>query len=239
MTWKSILTAASMASAPVVSALLAAAFFVPAPPAHAEDIPAELRDAVADLLPDGHGGAREGSAGGESWNVALGEMNAAAPAEAIVVLMRPERPVEIRFLGAKASGDVVKKKVKLDRPTASASVSFEMFREGHTLAHVDGSEGGQVLLSWNGEKLDTVWKKGPGKGGARHWFETEDLDGDGVREVVTYMQRELDVFLDEDDLEDSSAGVGNAAVDAVSVLRWHDGRWKESKELRAGLHSSP
>ena len=103
------------------------------------------------------------------------------------------------------------------------------------LAHVDGGEAGQVLLHWNGKDLKTVWKVGKSAGDDRHWFVLEDLDGDAVREVVAFVQRELDIFFDEDELEEETAGGGAAETDAVAVFRWNGKDWKKDKELLQGL----
>jgi hypothetical protein len=116
------------------------------------------------------------------------------------------------------------------------AVSFEPFMEGRALAHVNAGEAGQALLDWNGDKLDTVWDVGRTGEGERRWFTVEDLDRDGVGEVIVYYQRVLDVFfVDEDDLEGTTPGGDTARVDVVAVYRWNDGEWKKDRELLESL----
>ena len=99
---------------------------------------------------------------------------------------------------------------------------------------MDAGAAGQALLEWNGKKLARVWEVGKTTDDESHWFEVEDLDGDGVSEVIVYLRRELDVFYVDEDALDQGSGSDPSAidqVDAVGVYRYEKGRWKKSKQL--------
>jgi hypothetical protein len=104
---------------------------------------------------------------------------------------------------------------------------------------VDGREAGQLLLAWSGEKLRKVWEAGRARGAETFWFELEDLDQDGVAEVIGYRQRALDVYRDEEFREESGGGegrtMGSGQVDPQVVRRLVDGRWKKDPDLLKAL----
>jgi hypothetical protein len=83
-----------------------------------------------------------------------------------------------------------------------------------------------------------VWSAGQPRSGERHWFDVEDLDADGVGEVVAFFRGELDVFYAEEAVDETSGGASGDAstdVDAVAVFRLSDGKWKKDDALLEGL----
>ena len=209
--------------------------------ATAAELPEELAQACRAALPDAMAksaapGATSGSGVWGRWRIESGQMDGAGSPEAFLVILPAGRPGEVLFLAEREGKDPVRKKVSLKGgPVVRASVAFHPFAEGRALAHVDADDSGQALLHWNGDKLDTIWKVGRVRDDERHWFNLDDLDADGVSEVIVFFRRELDVFTNEDEL----AGEGGAddrtqsrgQIDAVAVHRWHDGRWKKSKDM--------
>ncbi|MHC4925697.1 MAG: hypothetical protein ACYTG4_16760 [Planctomycetota bacterium] len=204
------------------------------------ELPAALAAACRERVPEGLLAGADAGLSGESdagrWFVAADEMDGVGPAEAVLVVLESGRPGVVRFIAQEGNGKITDKKLKLKAgPLSGASVSFASFGKGRRLAHVDGGNAGQVLLHWNGDKLSTVWEVGRASGDEHHWFEMEDLDGDGTGEVVCYIRRTLDIFLDDDDLDGGSGGAGRETVDVVAVQRYEDGRWKKSRDLLEGL----
>ncbi len=159
-----------------------------------------------------------------------GEMDGAPPEE-VIVLGGREHPAT--FL-AEAGGKIFRKGVKL-AGRAPITVAFHPFTKDRSLVQVSGGEsGGSVLLSWNGKKLDTVWESGKARPGESRWFEIDDLDDDGISEVVTYQRAELDVAGD-DEIGETSTGSSSESLGPTSVLRWTDGRWREDSKLFESL----
>lgn len=197
-----------------------------------EELPKELSGAL-----DSGAAPRRSWSGPEGrWTVEPADLNGDGVEEAFLVALPAGHGGEVTFLYHKdgtASGEWETKRVKLGGgPVTEAAVRVTPVGEGRSLAHVDGGEGGQALLAWHDGKLDTVWKVGRSREGERRWFVLEDLDGNGVDEVVEYFQRELDVFFaDEDDLEDGAAGGATSQVDAVAVYRLDGGSWKKDRDL--------
>ena len=76
-------------------------------------------------------------------------------------------------------------------PLTRATVAFLEFAPDQAVAHVDGGPSGQVILSWDGKKLHEVSKIGKVRDDERHWFVVEDLDGDGVSEIIRYFGRDI------------------------------------------------
>lgn len=204
------------------------------------ELPAELEAAWRAELPDemaeaAEPGALSGSGAWGRWTVSTGQMDGAGAPEVVLVVLPAGRPGKVRFLAEREGKDPEKKTVKLKGPPLThATVAFLEFADGQAVAHVDGGPSGQVILSWDGKKLREISKIGKVRDDERHWFVVEDLDGDGVSEIIRYFRRELDVYTNEDEL----AGEGGAAaerqgkaIDAVAVWRRDDGKWKKDKAL--------
>jgi hypothetical protein len=198
---------------------------------------AELPDEMVEAAEPG---ATSGSAAWGRWSLEAGQMDGQGSPEAVLIILPAGRPGKIFFFAEREGKKPEKKKVKLKgSPVVHASVAFHEFTEGRAIAHVDGGESGQIILHWTGQKLEEVWKIGRVRDDERHWFNLDDLDGDGISEVIRFFRRELDVFTNEDEL----AGEGGAAdrrqsggqIDAVAVYRWHDGKWKGDKALLESL----
>jgi hypothetical protein len=193
-----------------------------------DELPEEMAEAAEDA-------ATSGSSAAGRWFVATGEMDGSGSPEAILVVLPTGRPGQVRFFAEREGKSPEEKTVKLKgAPLVHASINFHEFTEGRALAHVDGGESGQAILGWNGKKLEEIWKIGKTRDDERHWFDVEDLNGDGVSEVVRFFRRELDVYTNEDDLGDEGGAadrrMGNA-TDAVAVYRWSDGKWKKDGAL--------
>jgi hypothetical protein len=217
-------------------------------PEEAISVPADLPEALVEAcrseLPDDlvelaspESLRAQGPAG--KWFIASGQMDGAGSEEAILVVLPRNRPGTITFFAEREDRRLVRKKISLkDEAVTRASVSFPGYRPGHSLAHVDAGDGGQVLLCWTGRKLVDVWKVGRPSGQELSWFELEDLDGDEIAEVISYVRREVDVYADEEIRE--SGGVDDRSsssdhVTAVAVHRLANGKWKKDKKLLEGL----
>ncbi|HMB71274.1 MAG TPA: hypothetical protein VKU85_18330 [bacterium] len=227
-----------------VAALVAlAALSAGTSPVRGEEPPvdAALWKACVDEMPKSLAQAETGApryrAEGEAgrWSVHLHDLDGDGVEEAVLIALPEGRSGEVTFLYRKdgAAGEWDSKRVKLDGgPVTDASLNVQSVGNGQSLAWVNAGSGGQSLLYWTGEKLETVWKTGRPREGERRWFVLEDLDENGVDEVVEYFQRELDVFFaDEDDLTDGTAGNNTTRVDAVAVYRLDDGKWKKDRDL--------
>lgn len=215
----------------------------------AADAPdASLYRACVDKLPkelaeveSAQGGPRaSGSGPAGRWSVTTADLNGDGTEEAFLIALPADHAGEVTFLYRKdgaPDGDWGTKKVKLEGGgVVDASVDVTPIGDGRSLADVQGGDAGQALLAWNGRKLDTVWKAGRPGEGERRWFVLEDLDENGVDEVVEYFQRELDVnFADEDDLEVGGAGGTTTRVDAVAVYRLEGDDWKKDRDLLESL----
>ena len=141
-------------------------------------------------------------------------------------------------MGAREGKSPLEKKISFKGSKfTQASVAFPVFREGASLAHVKAGDGGTVLLYWDGKKLSTIWKVGKPSQDESRWIELEDLDADGVAEVIVYHRRALDVYTDEDELDFGGGGseAASGKVDAVEVYRLRSGSWKKDKDLLENL----
>ncbi|MGH2570280.1 MAG: hypothetical protein ACRDGR_03590 [bacterium] len=210
----------------------------------AADVPEELaaralRELPAEMSAAAGPGATSGSGASGRWSISAEQMDGAGAPEAILVVLPAGQPGRICFLAERAGEEPERRDVKLKGgPITSASVVFHPFAEGKAIAFIDGGTSGQALVGWNGEKLEEIWKIGKVRDDERHWFHVEDVDGDGVSEVVRFFRRELDVYTTEDEL----AGEGGAAdrmmagqVDAAAVYRWDGAKWREDRALLDGL----
>jgi hypothetical protein len=182
---------------------------------------------LAGAAPD----ALEGDGAAGSWRISCGQMDGAGAAEAWLVSLPAGRSGSVEFLAS--DGDrITRQSLKLrGGPVSRATVRFLPYGEDRSLAHVDGGSGGQVLVHWDGSKLNTVWKVGKVRDRERHWFDVEDVDGDGIAEVMAYFRRELDVFFAEDEVDEPSAGARTDTVDLVAVYRLDGGKWKKDSSL--------
>jgi len=218
----------------IVATLAAAASTGEAPSGIAPDLLAACREAVpSEVLGDAAAGALRGAGEAGEWWVEAGDLDGDGSAEAFLAVLPTGRSGEVRFFARKKGGGIVEKRIKLAGGALTAvSIRFEPFAPGRSLAHVDGRLAGQVLLDWNGEKLETVWKVGKTRPGERYWFTLEDLDGDGVSEVSTYFQRELDVqYTDEEDPGVPGVAANTERIDLTAVYRWSEGRWRKDDRL--------
>jgi hypothetical protein len=198
-----------------------------------------LRELPKEMAAAAEPGATSGSGASGRWWIAAEQMDGAGAPEAILVILPAGQSGTICFLAEREGAEPEKRDVKLKGPPiTSASVAFLAFAEGKAVAYVDGGASGQALVGWNGEKLEEIWKIGKIRDDERHWLHVEDVNDDGVAEVVRYFRRELDVYTTEDEL----AGEGGAAdrlmagqVDAVAVYRWDGTKWREDRALLDGL----
>jgi hypothetical protein len=185
-------------------------------------------------------GATSGSGPAGEWRIEAIDLDGDRAAEAFLVVEPADGGGHVRFLARSGDGDgVISEKVKVDGGVeAAVSIRAEAFAEGRALAHVGGAGAGQVLLHWDGRRLATVWNAAAPRTGERHWFDVEDLDGDGTGEVVAYFHRALDEFFAEEQIDETSAGDTSdtsSSVDAVAVFRLDGGKWKKDGELLEGL----
>jgi hypothetical protein len=207
------------------------------------EVPAEVAAACFAALPHemAEGAAPEARAGtgpaGE-WRIEALELNGDGAAEAFLVVRPASGGGEVRFV-ARRGEEVVGERVKLDGGApAAVTIRAQPFAEGRALAHVDGAGSGQALLHWDGKKLATVWSAAAPRSGERHWFDVEDLNGDGTGEVVAYFHRALDEFFAEEQIDETSAGDTSdtsSQVDAVAVFRFDGGKWKKDSALLESL----
>jgi hypothetical protein len=197
---------------------------------------AALRELPAEMAAAAEPGATSGSGAFGRWSISAAQMDGAGAPEAILVVLPAAHPGTICFFAAREAADPQKKTLKLKGPPITwASVTFHEFAKEQAIAHVDGGTSGQVLVGWNGEKLEEIWKIGKIREDEHHGVNVEDLDGDGVSEVVRYFRRELDVYTNEDELA-GEGGAGDRAqaggqVDPVAVYRWDGSKWKEDRAL--------
>jgi hypothetical protein len=211
--------------------------------AGAAELPAEVAAACLAALPRAMAeglaaGATSGSGPAGEWRIEAVDLDGDGAAEAFLVVEPAEGAGEVRFL-ARRGDEVATEKVKVDGGVAGAvSIRAEAFAEGRAFAHVEGAGSGQVLLHWDGRKLATVWSAAAPRTGERHWFDVEDLNGDGTGEVVAYFHRALDEFFAEEQIDETSAGDTSdtsSSVDAVAVFRFDGGKWKKDADLLEGL----
>ena len=210
-----------------------------APPAAADFISPPLRAAVRDELPRdlaevaGDAPLFSGPAG--TFQVFPANLDGTEPVECVLTWQAPGRPARIVFFGL--SGDkLVRKEVKLPggAPESLPDVNVPLYSETARLALVKHPDTGSVLLAWNGKSVEQVWDSGKPRKGETVWFQLDDLDGDGIREIVTYQKLLLDIALD-DELGEAGAGAATEQVGPTEVLRYEDGKWKQDKKLLDGL----
>ncbi len=212
-----------------------------------EGLPAEVAEACLAELPsemaeDVEPGALRGDGPAGSWQVYPGEMDGAEPLEAVLVVLPKERRGEVHFFAQRENGRLLHKKISLKGGVLTfATVNYEVYAPGKALLHLQGGEAGQVLCWWNGRKLAKVWGVGKQREQERHWFELDDLDDDGIFEVITYVRRETDVFRDDEFLDAAAGGhdqtLSADQVDALAVYHLEDGSWRKSRELLEDLRS--
>ncbi len=228
-----------------VSGALAACLTLAASGALA-DLSPEVLEACRSELPDklaeaAEPGAVSGRGDGGEWSVTSAQMDGSGGEEAILVLIRAGRGAKAWFVAERDGKDPTRKKISLKGPPAPRiSVAFPPFADGTALAHVDGGEGGQVLLHWHDGKLKEIWKVGRTAADEDYWFEIEDLDADGVPEVIVFFRRELDIYTDDEVISESSGAddqtMSSGKIDAMAVHRWNGSKWKKDKQLLESLH---
>ncbi len=213
-----------------------------APAAFAVGPGGDVRTACLDRLPEevraaSPADALEGQGSFGRWWITAGEMDGAGAAEAVLVWLPAGKKGKVHFVAPRPDDQPKVKEIKLKgAPLADASVSFVEYGAGRSLLHVNGGESGQALLSWDGNNLRDVWKVGKTRPDETRWFELEDLDADGAREVIVYVRRDLGAMDEDLDLGESGADQRiTEQVDPVAVYRLDDGRWKRSGDLLESL----
>ncbi len=207
--------------------------------ARADLIPPALRQAIKAELPGGIPEiAREAplySGPGGEYRVYPLELDGAEPAECVLTFQEPGKPARAVFLGL-AGGKAVR--CAVDLPGGDAVhppvVTQVAFSDAQALVVVKDPQAGSVLLGWDGKSASAVWDSGKPRKGETRWYELDDLDEDGVREIVTYQKSVLDVALD-DDFGEMAGGGSTEIVEPVAVLRLDGGKWKKEPELLEGL----
>jgi hypothetical protein len=193
------------------------------------ELPREMAEAVEP-------GATSGEGPPGRWSISAAQMDGAGAPEAVLVVLPSGQPGSIFFLAEREGKEPEKRALKLKGPPIGwASATFHEFTQGRAVAHVDAGTSGQLLLGWNGEKLEEIWKIGKIRDDERHWLIVEDLDGDDVAEIARYFRRELDVYTNEDELSGTGGGAADRAdarhTDAVAVYRWDGAKWREDRAL--------
>lgn len=223
---------------PLAAVVFAAAASIPGP-ARADSLPPALREAVKGELPAGIPEvAREApmfsGAGGE-YRIYDGDLDGAPPVECLLTFREPGKPARAVLLGLDG-GKVVRLAVKLPGGDAQEPpmVMLVPFTEGRSLVLVKDPKAGSVLLAWDGKGAETVWDSGKPRPGQTRWYELDDLDEDGVREIVTYQKSVVDAVMD-DELDEPGAGAASEIVEPIAVMRFQDGRWKKAEDLLEGL----
>lgn len=223
---------------PTMALALACAVATPRPAA-ADLVPPALRDAVKAELPGGIPEiARDApiySGPGGEYRVHPVELDGAEPTECVLTFQESGKPARAVFLGL-AGGKVVRTAVDLPggdpaRPPVVATVAFS---DTLSLVSVKDSKAGGVLVAWDGQAAEIVWDSGKPKKGEFRWYELDDLDEDGVREIVTYQKSVLDIALD-DELGERGGGGTSEIVEPIAVLRRDGGKWKKEPKLLDGL----
>ncbi len=209
------------------------------------DLPADVLASCRSELPDemdeaAEAAARNGRSQAGEWRVESAQMDGTGGEEAILVVIRSGRGAKAWFVAEREGDDPKRKKVSLKGPPAPRiRVAFPPFTDGTALAHVDAAEGGQVLLHWHDGKLHEIWKIGRTASDEIYWFQLEDLDADGVPEVLVFFRRELDVYTDDEVISESGGvddqTLSSAKTDALAVYRWDDGKWKKDEQLLGSL----
>lgn len=223
----------------VVAALAVACAALAPDVAGADSVPPAVREAIKAELPGGIPDvAREAplySGPGGEYRVYPLELDGAEPAECVLTFQEPGKPARAVFLGV-AGGKVTRFAVDLPGGDAERSpvVTQVAFSDTQALVVVKDSKSGSVLVGWDGKSASTVWDSGKPRKGETRWYELDDLDEDGVREIVTYQKSVLDVALD-DDFGETAGGGSTEIVEPVAVLRLDGGKWKKEPKLLEGL----
>ena len=219
--------------------LMAVVLLLGLPPgAGSAEIPEPLRSAVRAELPaalaEAAGAASSGDGPGGRFELLQGEMDGTAPEEGVVVIHEAGKRPRVVFFGA-AGEEVVRKTVKLPGAAAEISAAFLPFAEGRSLVHVQGGRGGAVLLAWDGRGMDVVWSSGKPREDESRWFELDDLDGDGTREIVAYQKLLIDVAPD-DEMGEAVSGSSVEEARPTGVLRWDGSKWRKDEKLLGEMH---
>ena len=208
-------------------------------PAAADFISPELRAAVRAELPrdlaEVAGDAPQFSGPAGNFQVFPTDLDGTEPVECVVAYQSPGKPARIVFLGL-AGDKLVRKEVKLPggAPETLPDVNVPLYSGTGRLALVKHPDAGSVLLAWDGKGVEPVWDSGKPRKGETLWFQLDDLDQDGIREIVTYQKLLLDIALD-DELGEAGAGAATERVGPIQVLRLENGTWKQDKKLLDGL----
>ncbi len=207
--------------------------------AGADSLPPALRDAVKAELPGGIPEvAREAplySGPGGEYRIYPVELDGVEPTECVLTFQEAGKPARAVFFGL-AGDKVARSAVDLPGGDAERSpvVSVVMFSDTGGLAAVKDAKAGSVLVAWDGKSTSIVWDSGRPRKGETRWYELDDLDEDGVREIVTYQKSVLDAAPD-DDLGETAGGGSTEIVEPVSVVRLDGGKWKKEPKLLEGL----
>jgi len=170
-----------------------------------------------------------------AFQLGVGEMDGAPPAEGLLVIRPADKPVRVVFLG-ESGGKSVRKTVKLPSDEAGeVSAQFVAFAEGKALGQIRGASGSSVLVAWDGGKCEVVWSSEKGTQDSR-WFELEDLDGDHTREIVTYQRRSIDASAEDEFVRESQGAAPTEEASAVAVLKWNGGKWEKADKLLSARH---
>jgi hypothetical protein len=207
--------------------------------AESSDLPEPLRAAVLPELPralaEAAGAASAFEAPQGRFRVEVQDMDGTPPDEGILVLQEAGKAARVVFVAA-AGGKVFRKPVKLPAGEPDeVTLSFPRFAEGRALAQVQGGPAGVALFCWDGRRGDVVWSSGKPRGGERRWFELDDLDEDGIREIVTYQKLLVDVVPD-DEMGEEASGSTLEEAGPIEVLRWDGSRWRKDEGLLEALH---
>jgi hypothetical protein len=170
-----------------------------------------------------------------AFQLVVGEMDGAPPAEGLLVIRPADKPVRVVFL-AESGGKAVRKSVKLPGEEAGdVSAQFVSFAEGKALGQIRGATGSTVLVGWDGRQCEVVWSSEKSTQDSR-WFELEDLDGDHTREIVTYQRRAIDASAEDEFVRESQGAVPTEEASAVAVLKWNGSKWEKDDKLLRTRH---
>jgi hypothetical protein len=222
------------------AAIVLGGLLAPAATESATELSASLREAILASIPKTmrervEAGANFGESPSGRWSIESAQMDSTGSAEAILLLAPKDHPPEVIFFAERDAEQVTKKRISW-KGSGGVAVRFQQFAPERALVHVDAGEDSQSLLHWDGSKLTAVWEIERAPEGERRWFHMEDLDDDGVSEVISYVKRNVDVFFaDETDFDVRAGGEERTAIDAVAVLRYEKGKWKKSATLLEGM----
>jgi hypothetical protein len=187
----------------------------------------ELPDALAAAAPD----STRYSGPEGSFELTTGEMDGSPPEEGLLVIHDPGKPVRVVFL-ATSGDEIVREEVKLPRrESGDVSARYLPFADGKALGQVRGSPGNSVLVAWNGHDEDVVWKSARDARDEDRWFELDDLDGDGIREIVTYQRRAMDATAEDEFEQEAQGAAPTEQASPVAVLQWNGKSWEKNDRL--------